>query len=219
MSGSRSNAGIGCVPLLLVGFGGLLVFLLLSAPDYSRAVPWLFTRAEPPEPPPAERSPKTGEIGALGTVPDGRSVWLCLDYSATPNVDQAGLDALDRKPRAYVVLQRLEDAGRIKAYPVGTRVLVMGWLDDGWRKVKVLEGKGVEGWVHEFEIFPPSYVSTAPFPSGWTTAFACLILLGCAIFAFIAFFVFIYNGGIAVIVGTTKRHSPSVKPKPDYSEL
>ena len=146
-------------------------------------------------------------------------MWLCLDYSAAPDLNQACFDAFNKKQRAYVAFQRLEDAGKIKAYPVGTRVLVTGWLNGGWRKVKVLEGKGQEGWVHEFEILPPSSVPTAYFPSGWTTAFSWLILLGPAIFALIILFLFIYNGGIAAIVGATKRHSPSVKPKSDYWDL
>lgn len=94
--------------------------------------------------------PGIGDTACLGYAGGGgHAVWICLQESAWNDM----LDA--QNAGSLGAMARLAQAGKVKAYPVGTRVKVAGSSLFS-RKVIVLDGDdaGDMGWVQTEQVLP-----------------------------------------------------------------
>jgi hypothetical protein len=232
MSQSRD---LGCVPILVVGWISLLVFYFIAGPEQRPPEPPELTQQREREAQErkldaeqrqldaqrrkevtkATRDEWRAAVGKAGELcnafTEDRSVWLWLDYSAWSEMDDVDIRAANREPGGVAGLQRLVDAGKVKAYPVGTRVRMTEPAGPNSWKIMVLDGTGGEGWVRDSQIGAPSPVPVVYVALKWL-ARACVIALVWAMCLGLI-------GLLSVMVRAIKRHVRSVKPKPDRWEL
>jgi hypothetical protein len=201
------------MPLLLVGFFSLAVFVFIVRPEPPPANPTVL------RPEDFEESKPEGSRNAVGdtrelryTSYDGQSVWLCLDESVWLAMDDGVFNARYDMPGGVVVVRQLKDAGTIKAYPIGTRVRLTASAGPKSWKVTVLDGTNGEGWARDFQLGAPSLGKDVYIALEWTAARAYVIAAACAIAILLPL-------GITVMVGAIRRHRRSIKPKPDRGEL
>jgi hypothetical protein len=206
---------IGCMPFLIMGCLGLLLFVFIVGSE-PRPGDVVIHRPEDYEE--VKRKPVESRNAVANTrelrnlIYNGESVWLCLDQSVWGEMDEAVDRTLLSKSAGAVTLREFKDAGKIKAYPVGTMVrLTASAGPNSWR-VTVLDGTNGEAWVRDFQLAEPSFALYARLARQWTAARAYVIALTCAIAILLPL-------GITVVVRTIRRRHLSVKPTPGRWEL
>ena len=148
-----------CGPFILFGVIGFAAFVFIVGPATSpqRVAPEL----KDVEQEIAERNVpsqqshiEVGQIGKLRSPVGGDHVWLCLEDADWTDMVRA-LDQFESgKQGSRAALERLAEAGKIKAYPVGTRVMVKRSRPDSL-EVKVLEDKGDVGLIFPSQVGEP----------------------------------------------------------------
>jgi hypothetical protein len=105
---------------------------------------------------PATSSPGVGEEGQLRGLGLKNGVWLALDEDSWNDMLDAQNKAAQGGPGAGSALYRLAESGKIRIFPIGTRVSVVktGFAS---RQVEILEGedRGKRGWVQLELVSPP----------------------------------------------------------------
>ena len=151
-SGCRGD--LSALFLVLVCAGAALVFLRFE----SDPGPAADVRARPDLANKARPALGDGDLAYLGH-PGGRGseVWMCLDESAWDEMVGAQIEGGKAGPVADAGITDLAEAGKVRAYAVGTTVKILE-TDTISRKAKVevREGRhaGDTGWVQLSLLFP-----------------------------------------------------------------
>jgi hypothetical protein len=98
-----------------------------------------------------------GQTARLGHRGGGdQSVWLCLDEVFWNEMIAAQNPGAERAKAPRATLHRLAAAGKVKRYPIGTKVKVLSSSAVS-HQVKVIEGKdeGDIGWIQFEHVMPP----------------------------------------------------------------
>jgi hypothetical protein len=143
----------------LVGF--ILVLVLTTRDNIPEREDRITPAARKPQgkgagQPPAASSPVVGEEGQLKGLGQKNGVWLALDQDSWDDMLDAQNKAAQGGPGAGAAIHRLAESGKIRIFPIGTRVRVVksGFAS---RRVEILEGedRGKRGWVQIELVSPP----------------------------------------------------------------
>lgn len=128
---AEKKKGLGCCGVLVFGALGLIVLAIMFRPEGGQA-------------PPPKAGPRVGDVATL-ELPGANGVWV----ATTRDDVNPMLDA--QNARDMAAIHRLAEAGRVRLYPNGTRVRLIG-SGFALRQVEILasefpEDVGRTGWV------------------------------------------------------------------------
>ena len=148
-----------CGPFILFGIIALAAVVFIVGPatppqDVARELKDVEQEIAQRHVPPRQGHNEVGQIGTLRFPIGDDRVWLCLDDANWTDMVRALDQVVLGKQGAGAALERLAEAGKIKAYPVGTTVIVKRSGGDTL-KVKVLDERGDVGLIFVAQFSEP----------------------------------------------------------------